>query len=106
MSLSALSAGRSALYPNQQALDVEAHNVANLNTAGFGPQRASFSESSSAGSGVTLSVQGRALASAESGTDLPASITNSLTYKAGFEFAAKIIQMADERIGTLIDISA
>ena len=106
MGISALSAGLSGLYANQQALDVEGHNVANLSTAGFTPQRAQFNEANPAGSGVTLSVQGRDLAAAEGGVDLPASITNSLTYETGFEFAAKVIKMADERIGTLIDISA
>lgn len=105
MGPSALSAGLSALNANQQALAVEAHNVANLNTAGYAAQEARFSEAGPAGSGVTLSVEGRSLAAADGG-DLPASLTNSLTYEAGFEFAAKLIKMADERIGTLIDIRA
>lgn len=105
MGLSALSAGLSALTANQQALAVEAHNIANLNTAGYTAQRARFSETSPAGAGVTLSLEGHSLAAADGG-DLPASLTNSLTYEAGFEFAAKLIKMADERIGTLIDTSA
>lgn len=107
MSISALGAGLSGLYANQQALDVEANNVANLNTAGYQAQKAVFSEAGPAGSGVTLSVEGRKLALADGGggggTDLPASLTNGLTYKAGFEFAAMVIKMADERIGTLIN---
>jgi flagellar hook-associated protein FlgK len=106
MGLSALSAGLSGLYANQQALTVEAHNVANLSTAGYQAQGVRFSEASPAGSGVTLSLEGRGLAGTADGVDLPASLTNSLTYKAGFEFAAKLIKMADERIGTLIDIQA
>jgi len=110
MSLSALSSGLSALQSNQQALGVEAHNVANLNTQGFSPQQANFQEASPAGSGVTLSVEGRAAAAADSsalsGTDLAASTTNSLVYKAGFNLAAEVVQAADERIGTLLDIKA
>ncbi len=105
MGLSALSSGLSALTANQQALEVEAHHVANLNTAGYTAQGARFSEASPAGSGVTLSLEGRSLAAADGG-DLPTSLTNSLTYATGVEFAAKLIKMADERIGTLIDISA
>jgi flagellar hook protein FlgE len=110
MSLSALSSGLSALQSNQRALGVEAHNVANMSTQGFSPQQAEFQEASPAGSGVTLSVAGRASAAADdsapSGTGLASSATNSLVYKAGFKLAAELIQASDERIGTLLDIKA
>jgi len=106
MGLSALGAGLSGLKANQQALDVEAHNVANLSTENFQPRQASFQESSPAGGGVTLSAQGRTLAAAEGGTDLAKSLTSSLTYKAGFQLSAKVVEAASERIGTLLDISA
>lgn len=108
MSMSALSAGLSGMNANQQALAVEAHNVANINTANFQPQQASFQEASPAGTGVTLSAAGRGLAAADgqSGTDLASSVTSSLTYKAGFALSAKVVQAADERLGTLIDIKA
>ena len=106
MSISALGAGLSGLYANQQALDVEGNNVANMATENFRAQKAVFSASGPAGSGVTLSAQGRELAAAEGGTDVAASMTNSMLYKAGFQMSAKVIQMADQRIGTLIDISA
>jgi flagellar basal-body rod protein FlgC len=110
MTVSALSAGASGLNANQQALGVAAHNVANANTQGYQPQQAQFQEASPAGSGVTLSAQGRGLAAADggaaSGTDLATEITNSLVYKASFDLNAKVIQEADQRIGTLIDIKA
>lgn len=106
MSISALGAGLSGLYANQQALDVEGNNVANLATQNFRGQKAVFTESDPAGSGVTLSAQGRTLAAAEGGPDLAASITNSMLYEAGFKMSAKVIQMADQRIGSLIDITA
>jgi len=111
MSVSALSAGASGLNANQQALGVAAHNVANAGTQGYQPQQAQFHEASPGGTGVTLSAQGRGLAASEgaaagSGTDLATEITNSLVYKAGFQLNAKVIQAADERIGTLIDIKA
>jgi flagellar basal-body rod protein FlgC len=113
MSVSALSAGASGLNANQQALGVAAHNVANASTQGYQPRQAQFHESSPGGTGVTLSAQGRGLAAAEgaglstgSGTKLATEITNSLVYKAGFELNAKVIQAADERIGTLINIKA
>ena len=108
MSVSALSAGLSGLNANQQALGVAANNIANSNTQGFQAQQATFQEASPAGSGVTLSAQGRGLAASEgvSGTDLASDITNSLVYKASFDLSAKVIQAADERIGTLINIKA
>ncbi|WP_377704520.1 flagellar basal body protein [Pseudoduganella sp. UC29_71] len=111
MTVSALSAGASGLNANQQALGVAAHNVANANTQGYQPQQAQYQEASPAGSGVTLSAQGRGLAAAEggnaaSGTDLATEITHSLVYKASFDLNAKVIQEADKRIGTLIDIKA
>jgi len=106
MGLSALGAGLSGLRANQQALAVEAHNVANLSTSSFQPQSATFRESAPAGGGVTLSVEGLSRSAAAAGTDLAASITNSLVYEAGFKLNAKVIQAADERIGTLLDIRA
>lgn len=112
MALSSLSAGLSGLYANQQALGAEAHNTANMATPGFAPQSASFNEARPAGTGVTLSTAARELSAvqdtttAPSGTDPAASITNSLVYQRGFELAAKVIQAADERLGTLIDIRA
>jgi flagellar hook protein FlgE len=114
MAISALSTGLSGLQANQQALNVEAHNVANLNTQNFQPQQAGFQEAAPAGSGtaVTISSAARGLAEAAgatpapSGTDPASALTNSLVYKAGFELSAKVIQAADERIGTLLDVKA
>lgn len=108
MALSALSAGLSGMAANQQALDVQAHNIANVNTAGFQPQQAGFQESAPAGTGVTLSAAGRSLSagSASSGTDLAGSAVDSMIYQAGFQLSAKVVQAADQRMGTIIDIQA
>jgi flagellar hook protein FlgE len=106
MSISALATGLSGLKANQQALDVEGHNVANLSTENFEAKRARFQESHPAGSGVRLSSEGLNLAAAEGATDLAKSLTNSMMYKAGVDLSAKLIQAADERMGTLIDIRA
>jgi len=51
-------------------------------------------------------VEGLNQSATAAGTDLAASITNSLIYEASFKLNAKVIQSADERIGTLIDIQA
>lgn len=111
MALSALSAGLSGMAANQQALDVQANNIANVDTNGFQPQQASFQEAAPAGTGVTLSAAGRSLSaasasSAPSGTDLAGSAVNSMIYQAGFQLSAKVVQAADQRMGTIIDIKA
>ncbi len=106
MGISALGAGLSGMNANQKALAFEANNVANLSTENYQAQEAVFEESTPGGSGVKLSAEGRQLAAAEGGTDLARSITNSLMYKVGFDLSAKLVQAADERLGTLIDITA
>lgn len=106
MSISALGAGLSGLNANQQALAVEAHNVANLSTGKYQAREARFVENNPAGSGVSLSAQGLGMSAAEGGTDLAKSLTNSMMYKAGFELSLKVIKAADERMGMLIDIRA
>ena len=116
MAISALGIGLTGLQANAKALGVEAHNTANLNTGHFVPQAASFNEARPAGTGVTLSIAARDASAAEnvggapSGTDPAAafasSLTHSLVYKAGFDLSARLIQAADERLGTLIDIRA
>nr|WP_315393604.1 flagellar basal body rod C-terminal domain-containing protein [uncultured Duganella sp.] len=111
MALSALHTSASGLQASAGALANSAHSVANMNTAGFEPARASFQETSPAGGGVTLSVEGRQTeASARSpdtsGTDFATETTNALVYKAQFDLSAKVIQAADQNLGTLIDIKA
>ncbi|WP_338763928.1 hypothetical protein [Massilia sp. METH4] len=116
MAISALGIGLTGLQANMKALGVEAHNTANMATSHFAPQAASFNEARPAGTGVTLSIAARDAAAAAdvggapSGTDPAAafasSLTNSLVYKAGFDLSAKLIQAADERLGTIIDIRA
>ncbi len=110
MAISALSAGLSGLQANQSALDIKGHNIANSVTPGFQAQDLSFQESAPAGGGVTLSAQGRSQAAASAGpangVDLASEITDSLVYKQGVDLSAKVVKAADERLGTLIDISA
>ena len=101
------SAGLSGLNTSQQALGVSAHNIANANTPQFQPQQANFNEAQPAGTGVTLSVEGRGLARAEGlGDGLASDLTNALVYKQQFALNAKVVQATDERIGTLLDVKA
>jgi flagellar hook protein FlgE len=105
MSISALGAGLSGMIANQQALDMEAKNVANMNTAGDQGQAVALKESGPNG-GVTLSAEGRGMAAAEGGSNMAASLTSSMMYEASFKLSAKVVQAADERIGMLINIRA
>lgn len=127
MSISALTTGVSGLSANQRALDVAANNVANANTANFQPQQANFQESSPAGGGVTLSVEGRNLAAgsnvigansaggapaisggsganASNSVDVAREITNTLVYDIGARLSANVVKTADQALGSLIDV--
>lgn len=120
MSISALTTGTSGLTANQRALDVAANNVSNANTPGFQPQRANFQESSPAGTGVTISAEGRRLAAGDNtpapasaataatqrpnGVGLASELTDTLVYKAGFNLSANVVKAADQALGSLIDV--
>jgi len=108
MTIAALSAGLSGLNASQRALDNSAHNVANANTQGFQPSRATFQENQPAGTGVSISTQAQQRLSADqpSGTDLAKETTDSLVYKAQFDLSAQVIKTQDENIGTLINTKA
>ena len=122
MSISALTTGTSGLSANQRALDVAANNVANASTPGFQPQRASFQEGSPAGTGVTISAEGRRLVAGETsatqavganaaterpnGVGLASELTDTLVYQAGFNLSANVVKAADQALGSLIDIKS
>lgn len=108
MAIAALSSGVTGLNASERALGNSAHAIANVGTQGFQPSQAHFAESSPAGSGVSISFQGQQLlqVDAPSATNLAVETTNSLVYKAQFDLSAKVIQAADQNLGTLIDIKA
>ena len=115
MSVSALNIGITSLRAYQRALDISSHNIANANTAGFQPEQAQFQEAIAGGVVVNISQNGSVasgftvsseLASVTSGTDLATELINTIQFKAGFQFSAKIVKAADDVLGTLIDIHA
>lgn len=122
MSITALTSGTAGLTANQRALDVAANNVANVNTPGYQPQAARFQESSPAGTGVTLSVEGRRLSAQENGATQPTQntapenrpngvglageLTDTLVYQAGFNLSANVVKAADQALGSLIDVKS
>ena len=120
MSISALTTGTSGLSANQRALDVAANNVANATTPGFQQQRANFQESNPAGTGVTLSAEGRRLSASENTATAPdanaasrpngvgpaSELTDTLVYKTGFNLSANVVKAADQALGSLIDVKS
>ena len=117
MSGSVLNIGTTSLKAYQRALDSTSHNIANANTTGFQPQQANFQETIASGVIVNISQNGTIASSATgkqlsdvsteaSATDLATELVNSIQYKAGFDFSAKIVKTTDEILGTLIDINA
>lgn len=108
MSIAALNAGISGLSAATRALGNSAHAIANMSTQGFQPSQTQFAESAPAGTGVSLSSRGQELSRSggASATDLATETTNSLVYKAQFDLSAKVVQAADQNLGTLLDIKA
>ena len=109
MSISALNAGYSGLQAFQRALDTSGHNVANSLTNGFTPQQVALQEGTSGGVAAVVTGGGNnaSASSAEpSGTDLQNELVNSLQYKEGFEFSAKVVKTSDEVFATLLSLKA
>ena len=112
MAIAALSSGVTGLNAAERALGNSAHAIANIGTQGFQPSQANFQENAPAGTGVSISFQAQQLlavdspSSAPSATNLATETTNPLVYKAQFDLSAKVIQAADQNLGTLIDTKA
>jgi flagellar hook protein FlgE len=112
MAIAALSSGVTGLNAAQRALGNSAHAIANIGTQGFQPSQANFTENAPAGTGVSISLQAQQLLKVDgptpsaSATNLATETTNSLVYKAQFDLSAKVVQAADQNLGTLIDIKA
>jgi flagellar hook protein FlgE len=107
MAIAALSSGVTGLNAAERALGNSAHAIANIGTQGFQPSQAVFTEAAPAGTGVSISCKASNCAvDAPSATNLATETTNSLVYKAQFDLSAKVIQAADQNLGTLIDIKA
>lgn len=90
----------SGLQHAQQRLQVSAHNIANLATEGFAPQR--VVGTARPGGGVESQLQtGEA-----SGTDLVTEVVEQ--FAASYAYRANLVtlQRADSLLGTLLDVRA
>lgn len=116
--------GAGVLRVHAVGMQVGAHNIANVSTDGFEPQRAVYA-TGPRGWGVDLQtvekagLDGRAGAASQplangkgaeianaSGTELAREIPNLIMTQRGFEANAATVRTADEMLGTLLDISA
>ena len=126
---SGLGIGASALNTHAWGMAVTAHNIANVSTDGFEPQRAHYA-SGPHGEGVRLNAvsqgnglgQASALASrngadtlnaamspeiaAPSGTDLARATVSMMTTEHGYAANAVTIRTIDDMMGTVLDIKA
>jgi len=90
----------SGLQHAQQRLQASAHNIANLATEGFSPQRAVGSARPGGG------VETRLVTGEAGGTDLVTEVVEQLS--ASYAYRANIVtlQRADSLLGTLLDVRA
>lgn len=110
-----------ALQVHGVGIQVAAHNIANVSTAGFVPQRATFVDGANC-QGVALEsvqkihaqpdINGRkpALASmdnvAPSGTELAIEFPHMINMQHGFEANTSVVRVIDEMHQSLLDIKA
>lgn len=84
-----------AMITHQQWMDVNAHNIANVNTENFRALEVSLPSSETI-----------AVSQSESGTDLARSLSEQIVIEKGFAAQAPAIKTYDAMLGTLLDLKA
>lgn len=98
------SANVSSLIAHQDFANVNANNVANVNTDGFVPIRTTLSDNAG---GVSVNFQSAAdNGSSLSQTDLSRELTDQIVVQNGHEVQGTAIRTRDEMLGSLLDILA
>ena len=121
-----MNLGASAMNAHSWGMAVTAHNVANVNTAGFAPQHAVYA-TGPGGRGVRLDavlqdsgVAGRLPAEVRNnpavsaapdfvnpgGTDLGREMTQMISTQRTYEANAQVVRTGDAMLGTLLDLKA
>lgn len=130
MSSNSLQIGASAMNAFSSGMAVTAHNVANVNTSGFEPSRAVYSNNAdnqgvsfeaalhNAGSSATRNTWAASSAvydvtsglpleaTAPSGTDISSEITQMISTQHAYEANAQVVSAGNSMLGTLLDIKA
>jgi flagellar basal-body rod protein FlgG len=92
-----MQAAVSGIIAAETQVDVRANNIANINTAGFKGSRADQAST----------LAGTKIASiSESGEDLASDIVNLKVSGHAHSANAKVAKIADEMLGTIIDLKA
>jgi flagellar basal-body rod protein FlgC len=114
--IGALDASISGVNAFQKKLDVNANNIANLNTDGFKRSRALLSEGDNGGVKVTIDqvdqpgypketvIDGEVVETESSNVDLADELTEMIPTQVGYNANLKTIQTEDEMLGNLLDI--
>ncbi|MBQ4566872.1 MAG: flagellar basal-body rod protein [Desulfovibrio sp.] len=122
---SSMQVGASALGVHSWGMAIGTHNVANVNTDAFEPQRAHYADAPqdrgvrlnavSQGDGLARSpgqdtvsgvFGGDSLSISPSGTDLAREMTSMISTQRSFEANAVVVRTADDMLGTVLDIRA
>ena len=110
----ALDAAVTAFQVYGKKVQTTAHNIANLNTAGFKKSRVLLQEGPSGGvtasieridtPGAPIAYPENAVITESSNVDLGEEMVSLITSKHGFQANLKILNAEAERIGFLLDI--
>ena len=95
----------SAIEAFQTGLNVNANNVANVNTDGFVPKETTFSENSGGGVSANISTA-QDSGSTLSQTDISEEIAEQIVLSRGVEANVASIKTQDQLTGALLDIKA
>ncbi len=97
-----ISANVSSMLAHQQYANVNAHNVANVNTDGFVPTRTTLGETAN---GVQANFQAADNNGSDlSQTDLSKELTDQVVIQRGHEVQGTAIKTQDQMLGSLLDI--
>ena len=101
MSLSnILSIGNSALNTYSTGINIAAHNIANINTKEFKPQRVHYADISE-NQGVALNWVSRDMVGSN---DLAREMVDLIMTQRSYEANAVTIRVVDEMMGTLLNV--
>ncbi len=92
------SAANSSMQAYQQALDVSAQNVANVNNPKYEPQRPVFQEEQGGGASVQVQKTG------ESQVSLSEEAVRLSTVNRGFQATLKTVRTQDEMTGAILNM--
>jgi hypothetical protein len=108
MAIAALSSGVTGLNAAERALGNSAHAIANIGTQGFQPSQALCSPKRPRPAPASrFPCAASNCCSGRAQCHQPCHRNHQLTgHKAQFDLSAKVIQAADQNLGTLIDIKA